>query len=223
MEWLILLVFLILVVLVVLAKQKDSTKEFSYEQNGPLFSPAERSFFGVLNQAVQHNAVVFGKVRVADVLRPTKGMNKSNWQKSFNRISSKHFDYVVCSPDTLSVLAVVELDDKSHSKGARSARDRLLEDACSGAGLTLHRFRAAATYSISEVRNTLFPPLQEVSQAESGPEIVKSESENSPVCPKCASPLVKKVAKKGEHKGKEFWACSGFPSCRYIKKSNSDR
>ena len=37
------------------------------------------------------------------------------------------------------------------------------------------------------------------------------------VCPKCGAALVKKVATKGNRKGKAFWGCSRFPSCRYIQ------
>lgn len=221
MEWLILLALLVLVVFAALAKKGGNTDEFSYEKNEPLFSPAERSFFGVLSQAAKDNAVVLGKVRVADVLRPPKGMGRSNWQKAFNRISAKHFDYVICSPDTLSVLAAIELDDKSHNKGKRAERDRFLETACSGAGLPLHRFKAAATYNISEVRNVLFPPPEELAEESSLPEAPDPEITEEQLCPKCSSPLVKKVAKKGEHKGTEFLACSSFPKCRYIAKSNA--
>lgn len=221
MEWLILLALLVLVVLVILAKRGGPRDEFSYEKNEPLFSPAERSFFGVLSQAVEDRAVVFGKVRVADVLRPPKGIGRSSWQKAFNRISSKHFDYVICAPDTLSVLAVIELDDKSHSKGKRADRDRFLERASSAAGLPLHRFKAAATYNISQVRGVLFPPPVEAAEAPSFTEAPQTEVEEKQFCPKCSAPLVKKVAKKGEHKEAEFLACSAFPKCRYIAKSNA--
>jgi hypothetical protein len=218
MEWLIFLVLLVLVVLTLLAKQGGSADKFSYEKNETLFSPAERSFYGVLNQAVKDQAVVFGKVRVADVLRPPKGMGRSDWQKAFNRISSKHFDYVICSPDTLSVLAVIELDDKSHSNGKRAERDRFLESACTSAGLTLHRYKAAATYNLSEVRDVIFPPPEESSEETSLPETEQADREENQVCPKCSSPLIKKVAKKGEYKGTVFLACSAFPKCRYIVK-----
>ncbi len=220
MEWLILLALFILVVFAILAKHRGSTETFSYEKNEPLFSPPERSFFGVLNQAVQGQAVVFGKMRVADVLRPPKGLGRSNWQKAFNRISSKHFDYVICTPDTLSVLAVIELDDKSNAKGKRAERDHFLECACSNAGLPLYRFKAAATYSINEVRNVLYPLVEEAVDEPSLPETAEVEGKEKQVCPKCSSLLVKKVAKKGEHKGTQFLACSVFPICRYIANTN---
>ena len=35
-------------------------------------------------------------------------------------------------------------------------------------------------------------------------------------CPKCDAPLVRRVAKRGENAGNEFWGCSAFPKCRTI-------
>lgn len=41
--------------------------------------------------------------------------------------------------------------------------------------------------------------------------------ESSPVCPKCGSPMVQRVAKSGANAGKAFWECSTFPACRGIR------
>lgn len=38
------------------------------------------------------------------------------------------------------------------------------------------------------------------------------------VCPRCGSTLVLRTAKKGENAGNQFYGCSAFPKCRYIKK-----
>jgi len=37
-----------------------------------------------------------------------------------------------------------------------------------------------------------------------------------PSCPKCASPMVKRKARRGAHAGQEFWGCSKFPVCHGI-------
>lgn len=37
------------------------------------------------------------------------------------------------------------------------------------------------------------------------------------ICPKCGKELVLRVAQKGEHAGRQFYGCSGFPQCRYIQ------
>lgn len=37
------------------------------------------------------------------------------------------------------------------------------------------------------------------------------------LCPKCGNDLVLRTAKRGSNKGNEFYGCSAFPKCRYIK------
>ena len=37
------------------------------------------------------------------------------------------------------------------------------------------------------------------------------------ICPKCGKELVIRTAKKGINVGNQFWGCSGFPKCKYIK------
>ncbi len=37
------------------------------------------------------------------------------------------------------------------------------------------------------------------------------------LCPKCGSKLVLRTAKKGDNAGNQFYGCSAFPKCRYIK------
>ncbi|MCL6272215.1 restriction endonuclease [Sansalvadorimonas sp. 2012CJ34-2] len=35
-----------------------------------------------------------------------------------------------------------------------------------------------------------------------------------PQCPKCRSIMVNRTAKKGSHRGEDFWGCSRYPACR---------
>ena len=37
------------------------------------------------------------------------------------------------------------------------------------------------------------------------------------VCPRCGKELILRIAKKGPNAGKQFYGCSGFPNCRYVK------
>ena len=101
--------------------RKDKSP-FPYQRHTTLFSPAERSFLGVLDQAVAGKYRVFGKVRIADVATVRGTPNRSSWQVAFNKISSKHFDFVLCNPDDLTFVCAIELDDKSHSQDKRQGR-----------------------------------------------------------------------------------------------------
>lgn len=220
MEWLI-IAFVVLLVVAFLFRGKDRTAgDASYELHGPLFTPAERSFYGVLKQACGDKAEVFGKVRVADVIKPSKGQGRSSWQRAFNRIAAKHFDYVICEPGDLSVIAAIELNDRSHKKRARADRDALLEKACGIAGLALHQFDAKHGYQVGEVRGILFRESGETPTVVGEPSTEQGEvpPQQARSCPKCGAELVRRIANKGAHKGSEFLACSGFPACRYIAK-----
>ncbi len=41
----------------------------------------------------------------------------------------------------------------------------------------------------------------------------KSTTEGAPTCPKCGSPMRKRMIKKGTHQGEEFWGCTDYPRC----------
>ena len=45
----------------------------------------------------------------------------------------------------------------------------------------------------------------------------KLENQNIENCPRCGALLVLRTSKMGINAGKEFYGCSNFPKCRYIK------
>jgi hypothetical protein len=106
MEWLALLLFVVTVLIVLalkLTRQSEKSDGYPYIMNQILFSPAERSFLRVLEQAIGDEYRVFGKVRVADVVSVKSMSNRNVWQQAFNRISAKHFDFVLCRKDDLTI------------------------------------------------------------------------------------------------------------------------
>ncbi|MDF2181880.1 DUF2726 domain-containing protein [Neptuniibacter sp. CAU 1671] len=150
------LVALKLLALKLNAGKTSSIRGLGYRQKQTLFTPAERSFLGVLDQVIDKQQYrVFGKVRVADLIEPNPSCNRSQWQKAFNAISAKHFDFVICTADTLSPVCVIELDDKSHNQKHRQQRDELLDSVCVDAGLPLIRIPAKRAYHLKEVNAAL--------------------------------------------------------------------
>ena len=155
---LILAVVVILVFAVVAAltsKKQGSAGSigFPYQPAKTLFSPAERSFLGVLDQAVGPEHRVFGKVRVADLASVKPGLGNSARQGALNRIAAKHFDFVVCRANDLSIVCAVELNDKSHSTKRAQARDDLLARVCQTINLPLLTVPAKQAYSMREVQD----------------------------------------------------------------------
>jgi len=224
MIWIITAVVIFAIGLFYLAKRSEKGKPaqetFSFQKSKALFSPAERSFLGVLQQAVGNNAAVFGKVRVADVLEPKAGLSRSARQKAFNKISAKHFDFLLCDKEDLSLACAIELDDGPHDSKRRKKRDEFLKGICEAAGVSLIQVPAKSAYVISEVKSLLpryltvkNTPDQDPSPA---PAIEKSEN-NGRICPNCSAVMAKRVVKNGKLAGKQFWVCKAYPKCQTIE------
>jgi hypothetical protein len=140
------------------APKRVAIDRFPYQEQNSLFTPAERSFLGLLQQAAGDQLVIFGKVQLADVIRVKSGLVGSAHQSAFRRIQGKHLDYVVCDPVDYSIRFVVELDDWSHAQSDEEERDAFIDQALQAAGVKLFRFSSQRDYSIQELRNELFPP-----------------------------------------------------------------
>ena len=231
MIWLVLGIVILLALALLILKTKTQSEsqisEYPYSKIEVLFSPAERSFLGVLAQTIGDKAQIFGKVRVADVVTPKKGMSKAEWQKAFNKISGKHFDFILCNKDDLSIICAIELDDSSHQSKSRQKRDLFLEGLCKSAAVPLVQVPAQPSYNIKEIHGLFSSILTSKPVAENTQEITpvpdtagdepSSVGGEEKVCPKCSSSLVRRMATKGDKAGNEFWACSSFPKCRYTE------
>jgi ssDNA-binding Zn-finger/Zn-ribbon topoisomerase 1 len=199
-------------------KKENTYTDYPYQNAGALFTPAERSFFGVLNQAVGKSAQIFGKVRVADVVVPRKGPSRSDWQKAFNKISAKHFDFLLCRNDDLSVICAIEVDDSSHNSKKRQQRDEFLRGVCNASELPLIQMPAKVGYVIDEVKQVLAPYLNVIKSPDQDETVVAQESiEKEKTCIKCSSSMVIRVAQKGNNAGKQFWACNAYPKCKHTE------
>ena len=227
-----------MIVLCVLAALKSKLPAkaagLSFDSMGPLFTPAERSFLGVLEQVLDNRYRVFGKVRLGDLVKPAKGLSKSQRTTASNKVRQKHVDFVICSATDLAVIGAVELDDQSHGREDRSTRDAFVDQALATAKIPIAHFSAKKGYAIQEVRTTLYSAFkisalpatpitlkEDPAAVQTNPETKtnqppKTYVEIGPVCSKCTSAMVKRQAKTGPNAGKFFWACSGYPKCRQV-------
>ena len=155
---------IILVVLAIIATVLKNLipigkSKLPYEKQPALFTPAERSFLGVLEQAVGNQFRIMGKVRLGDIVKVKAGLDNKERQSAFNRIQSKHVDFIACDPNDLSIQFAVELDDKSHEREDRQDRDAFVDKVMEAAGIPIIHFQAKRAYVVQEVRDTLVAKL----------------------------------------------------------------
>lgn len=164
--WIVVAIVLVVAGLFVALKTKQGLKKeagFEFEKREFLFSPAERSFLGVLEQALDSQYRVFGKVRLGDIVKPAKGLVPSKRTSASNRINQKHVDFVICSAADLAVLTIVELDDQSHAREDRVKRDDFVNQALLAAKIPTIHFSVQKGYKLQEVKAKLAEYLTKVS------------------------------------------------------------
>ena len=141
----------------VLGRSAEEEGSLPYEKAGPLLSAAERSFYGVLCQAVDHRYSIFPKVRLGDLLEIPWGTSK--FRNHLSRIDRKHVDFVLCDPNVFAPVLIIELDDSSHERDDRQTRDAFVDAALDAAGLPILHVSVQHAYVPAEVRTLIHDRL----------------------------------------------------------------
>ena len=118
----------------------------SYHAAPSLLTPTEAHFYQTLREAVGPLAVIQCKVRLADLL-----VAPPDDFAAFRRVSQKHVDFVLCERRTLKPLVAVELDDSSHKRANRIARDRFVNAAYDSAKFPLIHFPVQPDYNSADM------------------------------------------------------------------------
>ncbi len=114
-----------------------------------LLTKAERSFYEVTRMAVGDEWIIFAKVRMLDLVSLPRGT--ANAQAHRNRVQSKHVDFILCDPRTLSPVLVIELDDRSHERADRQDRDAFVDAVLRAAGLPVLHVAASSGYVTADL------------------------------------------------------------------------
>jgi len=204
------------------SQEETTSEELPYRLRDDFLSPAEFSFFKVLSSVVGPQLTIQSKVRLADIFFVTRPNENRSY---FGKISQKHLDFLVCDSVTMQPVFGVELDDSSHNRNSRHERDEFIESVCKAAGLSLLRFPVQREYDSREIATQVLPFLKEkaaipitLPQAQPQPQAEITKPAGSvPICPKCGIPMVLRTVTRGDHKGKQFYGCKNYPSCREVK------
>jgi hypothetical protein len=152
-HWLLVALALGIMAVFWLARTTVAETEPPYQKRGALVTETERKFFQALQGAVGGSWLIFAMVRLAEIIkvRPhTPGAQ--SWR---NRTFGKHVDFVLCHPDSLDVLLVIELDDATHARPDRQERDRFVDSALHSAGIPILHIPVADHYDRIALRKSL--------------------------------------------------------------------
>jgi len=155
-------VLLILVFVIKLIGIKEPVGEF---RKAKFMSEAEIRFFKSLSEAIGPKYRIFAKPRLNDIVYAVDS-NRSRYQSRANKLRMKHVDFLLCDPATLTPICVIELDDSSHSRQDREARDGFVNNALKAAGVPIAHFPVRSSYLSGDIS-------QKIGEALGTPHIVK--------------------------------------------------
>lgn len=113
---------------------------FPYKLTQRIFSAKEGYFYrDVRPIADKLGLIVFTKMRIADLLEVPK--NHPEFSKWFNMIKAKHIDFIFVDRD-YHIKLLVEVDDPSHNRPDRKARDEQVDEMFRQQGLEVLHLRA---------------------------------------------------------------------------------
>ena len=118
----------------------------------PLLTDNETSFFRQLENALPGHRV-FPQVAFAAFITEESVLPPKSRQGLRNRFDRKIADFVVCDRNTLQIVALVELDDRTHV----ASRDRKRDELTKAAGYRTIRFQSKQKPTAAEIA-ALFPP-----------------------------------------------------------------
>lgn len=181
---------------------QETVTSLPYRRRDSLLTPAEQRFYMTLLHALENQAVIVPKVGLQDVFFIT---DREKYQHYRNRISTRHIDFLICEPKTLKPLFGIELDDSSHNRAETQKNDLFKNMVFEAALLPLVRIPVKGTFNAEEIKVKLQPFFKQ-----------EEKIEEAPLCPNCKIPMVRRTARQGEHKGKDFWACPNYPTCKEL-------
>lgn len=124
-----------------------------YASRRSLLTRAELAFFRVLEDSLRESGWFLAiKPRLADLVQVDS--NEEFW-KAFRQISQKHVDFAILDRQQMRILAVVELDDRTHREAHRRRRDTFVDQVLSEAGIPIIHQPWQRHYSSEDLRKAL--------------------------------------------------------------------
>jgi hypothetical protein len=194
--------------------QYNEPEKLPYRLRDDFLSNAEASFFQVLKTMIGDHLVICPKVSLAELFFVPR--SNEAYQIYQNKIDRKRIDFLLCNPQTLRPVFAIELDDSSHERPDRQARDAFVEEVFATTELPLVRVPAQLAYNTHDLA-ALFQAATQKKQTISPIEKASTiQQVETPICPKCGVSMVLRVAKRGSTPGQQFYGCPNYPRCRVV-------
>jgi hypothetical protein len=130
-------------------KPEHPAEPLPYRRAEEFLSPAERTFYGALRNALGDRYCIFAKVRLADLVEVWADTPQP--QTHLGKIAGQRLDFVLCDPRRLTPVLAIELEHSLPAPPERAQPDGFVDSVLEVAGLPLLRVPARGSYGVGEL------------------------------------------------------------------------
>ena len=175
MELAIVLIMLLIIVALGAIKLSDSGIVFPFKKKLNLFTPVERNFLELIEQAVGHQYRVVCRVKLTDILAVRQNTDKKTARNVLARAANRQLDFVLCSKQDMVPVVAIDLVHQQGKEGYKQQRDWFVAGALDAARIPHLRIKVKSGYKAQEIREVIVAKLAPYKQKTAqGPEPIVS-------------------------------------------------
>lgn len=148
------LLSLIVIVGVLASRLNDNSFPFPFDSKSSVFTPAEKNFQNLVEQAMGNEYRIINRVKLSDIITVRNGVSNRASQNAAKNAEGKYLDFVVCERSTMKLLGVIDLVD-TQGKGYKIKKDWFVSGALEAASIPHLRIKVKANYTIDEIRSCI--------------------------------------------------------------------
>jgi hypothetical protein len=138
-------------VAVLASRLNDYSFPFPFESKNTIFTPAEKNFQKLVEQAMGSQYRVINRVKLSDILTVRGGVSTRASQSATNSADGKYLDFVICDRSSMKLLGAIDLVD-TQGKGYKVKKDWFVSGALEAASIPHLRIKVKANYTLDEIR-----------------------------------------------------------------------
>lgn len=145
------LISLIVIVGVLASRLNDNSFPFPFDSKKAVFTPAEKNFQNLVEQAMGAKYRIINRVKLVDIVTIRNGVSDRASQSAVNNAEGKYLDFVICERATMKLLGAIDLVD-TQGKGYKIKKDWFVSGALEAASIPHLRIKVKANYTLDEIR-----------------------------------------------------------------------
>ncbi len=145
------LITLVVIVAVLASRLNDNSFPFPFDSKALIFTPAEKNFQNLVEQALGPKYRVINRVKLSDIVTIRNGVSSRASQSAVTNAEGKYLDFIICDRSSMKLLGAIDLVD-TQGKGYKIKKDWFVSGTLEAASIPHLRIKVKANYTLDEIR-----------------------------------------------------------------------